>query len=121
MIKKSEKEPTDNTLKKKEVLRGQFSFQEVFSKGQSFYGFYVNLFILSAKKRKVGFTVSKKYKKAICRNRIKRLMKEVYRKNKQLFPVAKIIFYAKYFDHLPSYQSIFEDIKKITVKNDFNV
>lgn len=48
-------------------------------------------------------------------------MKEIYRKNKQIFPLAKIIFYAKYFDRLPTYQKILEDIKLMTSNSDINV
>jgi ribonuclease P protein component len=38
--------------------------------------------------RRVGITVTKKVAKAVGRNRVKRVLREVFRKNRELFPEA---------------------------------
>ena len=104
-------ETKKQTLKKEEIIRGRISFQDILKNGKKSSGKFINLFILPAKNRTVGFIVSKKYKKSVQRNRMRRLMKEVYRKQKNLFPLGKTLIYAKHFNLLPTYQDILLDLK----------
>jgi len=79
----------DASFPKKERLCKKKEFDLVFSKGKAFYFSFLKaqyLFIKSDKPEiKVAFTVpSKKHKKAVDRNYLKRIMREIYRKNKHL-------------------------------------
>lgn len=76
------------TLKKYERLTGEIRIKELFEKGSFFlsYPFRVG-FLATAKTDAVPVRImvvapKKKFKKAPDRNRIKRLIREVYRKNK---------------------------------------
>lgn len=80
------------SLKKNEVLRGKKKFQRIFTKGHTFKGEHVSCkFFLdpsscesSIPYFKVGFVVTRKVKRAVDRNRIKRLLREAYRLNKEI-------------------------------------
>jgi ribonuclease P protein component len=69
-------------------LRGQKKIQELFKTGSSFYFDAFRVVVLRSAsqqgKHEVIFTVSKRnFKKAVLRNRIKRLLKEAYRLNQE--------------------------------------
>ena len=98
------------TLRKHEILRGHGAVEQVLSRGKRITGKYVNLFFLPDSERKVAFLAARKYRKAVQRNRIKRLLREVYRKHKFLFASGKWILYGKYQEPLPTYQQIKEDV-----------
>jgi ribonuclease P protein component len=78
-------------LRKDEILRGFESYKKVFRNSRTAETRYLKLYYQKKElpespqiKIRVGFTVSKKkLKKAVLRNRIKRLLKECYRLNKQ--------------------------------------
>jgi ribonuclease P protein component len=83
-------------LQKNEILRGKENFNNVFEFGVVISGKNVSIFYLQADSRKIGFIVSKKVKKAVSRNRYKRVLREIYRLNKEKFPEkGHIILFAK--------------------------
>lgn len=80
----------DKTFPKSQRLYSHTDFQWMFSKGQSFYFYpFVCYYHIVDKvdsfESKVAVSVSKKrFKHAVDRNRIKRLVREAYRQNKHL-------------------------------------
>lgn len=76
-------------------LRYNKDFKLVFAQGKSFSNRYVVFYIME-KTSKYGFIASKKVGNAVQRNRAKRLMREVIRKNlSQIKPNLEIICIAR--------------------------
>lgn len=101
------------TLKRNEILKQKNYFQLAFSQGRRFHGRYLQLILLPYSKRLVGFTVTRKCRRAWQRNRIKRILREIYRKNKSDLPLSILIVYAKSSFEI-NYHLLEEDFIKIT-------
>jgi len=84
-----------NTFKKEEKLKKKKLIEELFSSGKAISAFPIKLIYLqiehdSPYKVQAGVSVSKRnFKKAVDRNKIKRLLREVYRKNKHIIYDSK--------------------------------
>jgi ribonuclease P protein component len=86
------------SLRKSEHLRKNSDFKRVYSKGRSCADHFIVLFVLpnNLGRNRIGLSVSTKVGKAIKRNRIKRLFREVYRLNKdKLIQGFDLIFLAR--------------------------
>lgn len=79
------------TYNKKEKLKSKKLIDQLFAHGQSVSAFPLRLVYLSTPFKegyiaKTGVSVSKRnFKTAVDRNKIKRLLREVYRQNKEVF------------------------------------
>ncbi|WP_456378599.1 ribonuclease P protein component [Lutibacter sp.] len=79
------------TLGKDEKLKSKKAIEQLFAEGSRVKSFPIQLIYLEKEHNskfpiKVGFSVPKRIVRlAVHRNRIKRLLREVYRKNKQQF------------------------------------
>ncbi|PLX70898.1 MAG: ribonuclease P protein component [Denitrovibrio sp.] len=81
----------DQRLKKNEKLTKTKEFEQVFRQGRKKIGKFVALhYIYNGKDlNRVGVTVSKRVdKKAVTRNRLKRIFRDIYRTSKMAFPVG---------------------------------
>ncbi|ADL13834.1 ribonuclease P protein component [Acetohalobium arabaticum] len=74
----------DESFPKSERLTKTHQFQQVYNHGYSIANNLIVMYMLKKKQkqRRIGFSVSKKIGNAVVRNRIKRILKEIYRRNK---------------------------------------
>ncbi len=85
-------------LSKKERLRYRKDFERVYRVGKRVRLPYLTVILApnSLGVRRMGLSVSKKLGKAVRRNKIKRILREIFRRNKHIFPEAyDIIFIPK--------------------------
>lgn len=79
-------------------LKKDREFQIIYNSGRKSFGYYSLIFFKKNEEnlKRCGFVVSKKTGNAVCRNRLKRLFREYYRKfEDQLKDRYDIIFVAK--------------------------
>lgn len=117
------KPTTSFSLKKEERLSSKKVIDQLFAEGKSFISFPVKVVFLPTKLPanfpvQAGFSVSKKiFKRAVKRNRIKRLLRETYRLNKhilynQLEGRQLAVFFIFIGKELPAYASVEAAMKK---------
>ncbi|WP_367361746.1 ribonuclease P protein component [Mesotoga sp.] len=88
----------DQSLSKTERLRRKADFDRVFKKGKSIVDpFFVVLYVKNSLPfSRIGVSIKRKFGKAHVRNRLRRLVKEVYRTNKSVLPAGyDILFIAR--------------------------
>ena len=68
-------------MKKTIVIKKNYEFKTLFSKGKFIYGEYIHVYILknNCNLNKLGIAVSKKQGKAVKRNHFKRIIRENYK------------------------------------------
>ncbi len=106
----------DQRLPKNEIIKKNSEFKTILTQGRQWEGKYINIFILEAKEKKAGFLVPKKVGNAVTRNRIKRLMRETYRKNRQNIKDLHVVLYAKNLTSSAGYQHIYNDFQNFLKK-----
>ena len=99
-------------LKKRHLLKDKITIATLFKNGEKFTKSPVTILTIPHNKHKVLFSVSKKQlAKSVDRNKIKRQMRAIYFKNKELFiekPTKSMAFI--YFGKEPIRHSILEKI-----------
>lgn len=103
-----------------ETLKLNYEFKNVFNKGKYYIGRQIIVYVLKNKfdYNRIGIAISSKLCNAVKRNRIKRLIRETYRKNnfdKTGFDIV-IIWNKKENIENASYKVIYEDFNKILKK-----
>ncbi len=99
-------------LLRSEILRSNREFNEVLRSGIWLHCPWFTVYHKQGPERRVGFAVSKKIKGIVRRNAAKRRLRELYRRNKDLFPRGHLVFMA----HPPllesPYRALEEALKK---------
>ena len=114
------------SLGKQEKLKSRKLIQQLFEEGSQLKTFPLKLLYLQTEhtsdfKVQAAFSVPKKnFKKAVSRNRIKRLMREVYRKEKPLFCMTlnkpHIFMFIFMGDKEPNYNLLETKMKQLFVQ-----
>jgi len=88
----------DESLPKSLILKSKKEFEEIFEKGSRKSSGNLTIYCYESKEpgQKFGFLVDKKVKKSVSRNKLKRWLREIVRKNKEKFSSGqKMIFFSK--------------------------
>lgn len=102
----------NQTLKRFEIIKNKDIFQSLFKKGIRVSGKYLTILYLPANELRVGFTVTKKCRTAPKRNYVKRVLRELFRKNKPRFSKSIIIFHGHFCERIP-FSFLYEDLNQI--------
>ena len=104
-------------MKKTKMLKKNYEFKTVLNKGQYYSGKNIVMFIKKNKKQInfLGIAISSKLGKAVKRNYIKRIIREIYRKEeKQLKTGYNMVFLWKKKSDIK--QACYDDVKKDVTK-----
>lgn len=106
-------------MEKEERIKKNSHFRYIYNRGRSLSNDILVMYIFRNGKNtnRVGISVSKKIGKSVVRNRIKRLIKESFRRNKHMFKTGyDIIFIARKKAAEANYLEIEESIKFLVKK-----
>src|SRR5262249_10520060 len=112
----------DETFKKQDRILNRQIFRRVYEQGHKFRAEYFTAFVLpnSEKRSRVGITATRKSGNAVERNRSRRLVREVFRKNKWRVPSAvDIVINVKSSMAEARYDDIEKDFVRFLERNNF--
>lgn len=102
-------------LRPQERLKSKILIEELFKSGKGFVSYPIKIQHLSqnTQQHKVAFSVPKRnFKRAVDRNRIKRLMREAYRLNKALIHQEEVAKQTIFFIYIAKEMSDYAQIEK---------
>ena len=88
-VSRSDDDGADRTFARASRLRARRLYLDVYERGQRVHGSFFVLFGLrgGTPQSRLGITATKKFGHAVARNRIKRVLREIFRKNRGLAAV----------------------------------
>lgn len=92
--------PKSFALPKRILIKKAAEIRAVLENGTKRTGKTVNIFVLPSEERKFAVLVPRRLGKAVRRNRMKRLVREIYRQHPEWFEKKTVVFFIKRFnDH----------------------
>lgn len=87
-VSRSDDGGTDRTFARASRLRARKIFLDVYERGHRMHTAYFVLFALkgATSRSRLGITATKKFGHAVARNRIKRVIREIFRKSRETTP-----------------------------------
>jgi len=109
-------------FKKKHKIRKRRDFQSIYQEGRRIHSksFVILLRRNDEGEKRLGITVSKKVGNAVKRNRIKRLLREYFRLNRDRFPDSMdVVFIARKDISLLKYPEVCRELDDVLKGGDF--
>lgn len=106
---------------KTETLKKNYEFARLYKKGKFYAGRYIVIYVLTNNFgiNRIGITASKKVGKSVKRNRLRRLIRENYRKLEPFIKVGHdIVIVARKTEELPDFHIIGKEMKYLLKKLD---
>lgn len=85
-------------LPNKKIIKSSAEIREVLQEGTRLSGKTINIFFKTSDEDKFAVLVPKRIGHAVKRNRMKRIAREIYRKNLHWFSGKKVVFFIKKFN-----------------------
>ncbi|RMF60217.1 MAG: ribonuclease P protein component [Calditrichaeota bacterium] len=96
------------SLPRSVMIKRSIEIKTVLDQGNKKTGKSVNVFVINSPSRRLAIIVPKRIGNAVKRNRMKRLIREIYRTHPQWFQNKAIVFFVKKFND--SYESLKTEI-----------
>ena len=106
-------------LRRADRLKKRYEFRQVQLTGRRIHTphFLIVVQPNALENTRLGITVTKKVGNAVRRNRIKRVVREVFRRNRHLFPPSHdVVFIAKRDADALGYDSLLSELRRAAVK-----
>jgi ribonuclease P protein component len=113
-VSRSDDGGTDRTFARASRLRARKVFLDVYERGHRMHTAYFVLFALkgATSRSRLGITATKKFGHAVARNRIKRVIREIFRKSRETTssPVVDLVVNVKMAAREQSYDRLEADL-----------
>lgn len=110
-------------LSKTDIIRSQKEFEHLFREGRRIYGKYVFMIYQpyrpsqpDAPQSRAAFIAGRRYGKAVERNRMKRRLREIFRRNRQAFAHFQVLLIAQRGPFTGSFQTLRQEVLQLAAK-----